>query len=89
MAGVRRDFTISESVFALARYNTDGSLDASFDTDGRVTIDFAGGTFDEAYGVGVQADGRIVAVGVGPVVSPSRASTRTARPTTPSTRTDR
>jgi uncharacterized delta-60 repeat protein len=67
VAGVRRDFTISASVFALARYNTDGSLDTSFDTDGRVTIDFAGGAFDEAYGVGVQADGKIVAVGVGPV----------------------
>jgi uncharacterized delta-60 repeat protein len=48
--------------FALARYTSDGSLDLTFDTDGRVTTDFAG--FDEeAYDVRVQPTGRIVAVG--------------------------
>ena len=30
--------------FALARYNTDGSLDTSFDGDGKLTTDF--GPFD-------------------------------------------
>ena len=29
--------------FALARYNADGSLDTSFDGDGKVTTDFGGG----------------------------------------------
>jgi uncharacterized delta-60 repeat protein len=49
--------------FALARYNTDGSLDTTFDGDGKVTTDFAGG-FDAAFGVAIQGDGKIVAAGV-------------------------
>jgi uncharacterized delta-60 repeat protein len=64
-AGTRRDNTTFQAVFALARYNTDGSLDTSFDSDGRATIDIAGTTAEEARGVAVQADGRIVVVGNG------------------------
>jgi uncharacterized delta-60 repeat protein len=48
--------------FGLARYNPNGSLDLSFDGDGRVTTDFAGG-FDQANAVAIQADGKIVAAG--------------------------
>jgi len=48
--------------FALARYNMDGSLDTTFDGDGRVTTDFAGGS-DEAFAVAIQSDGKIVAAG--------------------------
>jgi uncharacterized delta-60 repeat protein len=48
--------------FAVLRYDTDGSLDASFGTGGKVTTDFAGST-DEAAGVIVQPDGRIIVVG--------------------------
>lgn len=48
--------------FALARYNRDGSLDTTFGTGGRVTTDFAGAQ-DEAWGVVVQSDGKIVACG--------------------------
>jgi hypothetical protein len=48
--------------FSLARYNTDGSLDSSFDGDGRVTTDFAGFR-DEARALALQADGKIVAAG--------------------------
>ncbi|HXE99728.1 MAG TPA: delta-60 repeat domain-containing protein [Solirubrobacterales bacterium] len=51
----------SHSDFAIARYNTDGSLDTSFSGDGRQVTDFAG--FDRANGVALQADGKIVAVG--------------------------
>ncbi len=48
--------------FALARYNTDGSLDTSFDTDGKLTTAF--GSFnDEAYAIAIQSDGKIVAAG--------------------------
>ncbi|MFD3996026.1 calcium-binding protein [Streptomyces sp. NPDC058548] len=47
--------------FGLARYYTDGSLDTTFDTDGKVTTDFGG--LDVAEGVAVQADGKIVTVG--------------------------
>jgi uncharacterized delta-60 repeat protein len=51
--------------FALARYNTDGSLDTTFGGDGRVTTDFVPGTHgdDDAYSVDLQADGKIVAAG--------------------------
>jgi uncharacterized delta-60 repeat protein len=49
--------------FALARYNPDGSLDTTFDVDGRVITDFAGGD-DRALAVAIQADGKIVAAGV-------------------------
>ncbi len=50
--------------FALARYNPDGSLDAGFGGDGKVTTDF-GSNVEAAFGVAVQADGAIVAVGTG------------------------
>ena len=47
--------------FALARYNPDGSLDTSFSGDGKQTTDFGGS--DQANGVVLQGDGKIVAVG--------------------------
>ena len=49
--------------FALARYTADGTLDATFGTGGKVTTDFAGRGGDEATGVVVQPNGRIVAAG--------------------------
>ena len=49
--------------FALARYNPNGSLDTSFSGDGKQTTDF--GADDEANGVALQGDGKIVAVGGG------------------------
>jgi uncharacterized delta-60 repeat protein len=49
------------SDFALARYNSDGSLDTTFGTGGKVTTDFGPG--DEAHSVAIQADGKIVAAG--------------------------
>ena len=50
--------------FALARYNTDGSLDTTFDTDGKVTtILGSSGNSSHAYDVAVQTDGKIVVVG--------------------------
>jgi uncharacterized delta-60 repeat protein len=48
--------------FAIARYKTDGTLDASFGADGKVTIDFLGGD-DEAYAMAIQSDGKIVMAG--------------------------
>ena len=50
--------------FALARYNRDGSLDTSFDGDGKVTTDF-GSSFEAALGVAIRPNGEIVAVGFG------------------------
>jgi uncharacterized delta-60 repeat protein len=48
--------------FALVRYNTNGSLDTSFDSDGKVTTDFFSEN-DAAYSVAIQPDGRVVAAG--------------------------
>jgi uncharacterized delta-60 repeat protein len=64
--------------FALARYNPGGSLDPSFDGDGRVLTDFGGG--DRAYGVAIQTDGKIVAAGSGGASrsSPTARSSRRA-----------
>ncbi len=51
--------------FAVARYNTDGSLDASFDGDGTVVMAFdSTSTYDEATNVLLQPDGKIVIVGM-------------------------
>lgn len=47
--------------FALVRYNTDGSLDLSFDTDGKVTT--AVGLDDYGFAVDLQPDGKIVVAG--------------------------
>ena len=47
--------------FAVVRYNADGSLDASFGGDGRVTTDFGG--FETASSVALQSDGKIVVAG--------------------------
>jgi uncharacterized delta-60 repeat protein len=46
----------------LARYNSDGTLDASFGTGGKVTVDFQGPyDYDQFSFVVVQPDGKIVA----------------------------
>ena len=50
------------SDFALARYNRDGTLDATFGAGGTVTTDFAGAS-DQAFSVAVQTVGKIVAAG--------------------------
>ncbi|MFM9965933.1 MAG: delta-60 repeat domain-containing protein [Planctomycetaceae bacterium] len=49
--------------FALARYNSDGSLDTSFDEDGKLTTDF-GTPNDYANSVVIQGDGKIVVAGL-------------------------
>lgn len=48
--------------FALARYNTNGTLDGTFGSSGRVITDFAG-SVDGARGLAIMSDGRIVAAG--------------------------
>lgn len=51
------------SDFAVARYNTDGTLDMTFSDDGKVTTDFFHER-DQAEAVAIQADGKIVVVGL-------------------------
>ncbi len=48
--------------FVVARFGTDGSLDTTFDGDGKVRTFIREGD-DRAYALAVQADGRLVAAG--------------------------
>ena len=48
--------------FALVRYNTDGTLDTTFGSDGKVTTAIGSG-LDSARSVAIQSDGKIVAAG--------------------------
>jgi uncharacterized delta-60 repeat protein len=59
------DFIIGESSdtdFALARYNSDGTPDATFGNGGQVSTDFVGFE-DDAFSILIQPDRKIVAVG--------------------------
>src|ERR1043165_6603978 len=59
------DFNPGESSntdFALARYNPDGTPDATFGNGGQVSTDFLG-LEDDSFSVLIQPDGKIVAVG--------------------------
>ena len=67
-AGYTADRPRAAADFALARYNRNGSLDPTFSGDGKQTTRFADGD-DQAYGVAIQADGKIVAAGGGSLYS--------------------
>ena len=54
--------TGSSSNIALARYNPNGSLDTTFDLDGKLVIDL-GGDYEGAYAVALQEDNKIVVAG--------------------------
>jgi uncharacterized delta-60 repeat protein len=47
---------------AIARYNTNGALDAGFGTGGKVTIS-AGSYDDDVYGIAIQPNGKIILAG--------------------------
>ena len=51
----------SDSAFVVLRYNVDGSLDNTFDGDGKMTISFL--TSNHATAVGIMANGKIVVAG--------------------------
>jgi uncharacterized delta-60 repeat protein len=54
----------SGQAFALARYEADGPLDASFGGgDGIVVTDVTPGAFDHIHGLALQSDGKIIAAG--------------------------
>ena len=54
---------ISGGKFAIARYNTNGSLDINFDGDGLQTTSF--GNADSVTAVAIQSDGKIIVAGTG------------------------
>jgi uncharacterized delta-60 repeat protein len=62
---------VAGDAFALARYDTEGALDTTFGTDGIVTTNLTSG-YDQANGVAIQADGKIVAAGLATPGSPWR-----------------
>ncbi|MCY4495509.1 MAG: delta-60 repeat domain-containing protein, partial [Acidimicrobiaceae bacterium] len=53
----------NRSDFVVLRFNTDGSFDTTFTSDGRVTTNFGTPSVDRAFSVALQADGKIVAAG--------------------------
>lgn len=61
-AGTTTDRSGSKTPFGIARYNSNGTLDTTFSSDGRTSVDF-GGFLQAAYEVLVQPDGKIVAAG--------------------------
>ena len=64
VAGSAEDSTSHEQ-FAVARFNTNGVLDTSFGSSGIVITTFGSPpSVAEAYGAGIQPDGKIVAVGL-------------------------
>ncbi len=60
-SGFTATVSLSDANFALARYNSNGTLDTGFGLGGGVTTDFGG--FDDASGIKLQADGKIVVAG--------------------------
>jgi uncharacterized delta-60 repeat protein len=62
VAGIATD-TTGTNHFALARFTTNGALDGTFGSAGKLTTPFAVGSVDGAYGVGIRPDGKILAAG--------------------------
>jgi uncharacterized delta-60 repeat protein len=52
--------------FAIVRFLRDGALDTTFGTGGKVTTDF-NGSFDSAYAIALQPDGKIIVAGTSSV----------------------
>jgi uncharacterized delta-60 repeat protein len=53
----------SRGDFALARYHSDGTPDATFGNNGKVSTDFDATHRDQANAVAIQGDGKIIAAG--------------------------
>ncbi|MGB3076654.1 MAG: T9SS type A sorting domain-containing protein, partial [Chitinophagales bacterium] len=62
-AGYYMDPVTDLNWFYLARFNNDGSVDSTFDSDGIVTLDFGTGTNQFLTKIALQTDGKIIAVG--------------------------
>jgi len=70
------------AAFAAARLNPDGSLDSTFDGDGRVTVTFddQGGYSSGGNAVAIQPDGKLLLAGTTLRGLPSQVSDRVANP---------
>ncbi len=56
-------FNGSSYDFAVVRYNSNGTLDTTFNGTGRATVDMSSNSLDQGYAVRVQSDGKIVVTG--------------------------
>jgi uncharacterized delta-60 repeat protein len=63
VAGSSGEKAPGNSDWGIWKFNADGSPDLSFGTGGLVTTDGGSGQFDEALGIAVQADGKLVTAG--------------------------
>jgi uncharacterized delta-60 repeat protein len=63
VAGGSNSTVTGGQVFALARYEENGTLDGNFGSGGRQTIAFPGATFQSAEDLALQGDGKIVMAG--------------------------
>lgn len=63
IAGGMANVNNSGHQFALARYNQDGSLDRSFDGDGKVLTNFGSSSSEEIHGLVIDRDGTIIVAG--------------------------
>ena len=62
VAGAQYNFNTNEADFALARYKPDGSLDKSFDKDGKLVTDLYG-EYNSGVALATQPDGKILLLG--------------------------
>jgi uncharacterized delta-60 repeat protein len=58
-----RGYVSGRAVFAVVRYNSNGTLDTTFGSAGKVTTNFVGSLGDQAFAVAIQPDGRAVVAG--------------------------
>jgi uncharacterized delta-60 repeat protein len=56
------DAAEADASFAVTRFDSEGNLDASFDSDGKAQTNFGAG-LDAAFAVAIQRDGKIIAAG--------------------------
>jgi uncharacterized delta-60 repeat protein len=63
IVAVGRSFAPGRTAFAVARYNTNGTLDTTFGTGGKATTSFVGSSVDQAFSVAIQPDGKAVVAG--------------------------
>lgn len=68
------DATTNNWNMIVLRYNTDGSPDNSFDTDGKVIANVSGAS-DFAFAVAIQTDGKIIAGGCNDIITTAGNST--------------
>jgi uncharacterized delta-60 repeat protein len=63
IVAVGRTFVSARTAFAIARYNSNGTLDPGFGSGGKTSTSFVGSLGDQAFSVAIQPDGKAVVAG--------------------------